>query len=642
MSEAEHLAAGVVDLHPDRAAAGLPGLGPRGERLQGRVFVEHDSAGAGQRLGVHHHVAGDQQAGAAGGPSAGIASAAAGREAGRRRPCSPWRPSRSGCSCRSAGAAATARWSIPVPSLDVPHLRGRRPAGTCSRASNWPRARSTTRAGSTAGPWSCWSGTPRPIPNGPRRPWTNSPASAWPPWSASTASSPAPPPPGPTPSACPSSARPRCSTRSPRSGRTGSRVWPRPSPAAGGSTRTSSSPPAGTGSPWSPSRASTGRPARASCGSTSLRGGTVLELDANALTPEALCDALVAHDASALLLLVGSPEPAVPFVRAVRDDRRLAELLIGAPAGQPEFAGWAASLGEDCAGIPFLRYLPERLGPLGDRVAKELRERLGEAPSFVAFEGWDTVTVLAAAVRSHGTDRAAVAESWSRIAVEGTRGQFQFPRRPGVAVDVGTDPGRRPGPVGARPLPGPPRGLREGAVLGPGRHPVAEGTSASFTARAFQHRRRARRRNHSPRRYETVTAARGKTRSPGNGRGGACLDVFVCPGCGTELTAGPCTGSPSPSTPTTEGGRNSTLRSWRPRPTPSTPCPPDRPGGRGRRSEKRQPPSRASTRRCTPSPSARGTGSSSAPGDSVSMTPSPTSARDTQWCGRPERPQPGL
>ncbi|MEW9337600.1 ABC transporter substrate-binding protein [Streptomyces tanashiensis] len=164
------------------------------------------------------------------------------------------------------------------------------------------------------------------------------------------------------------------------------------------------------------------------------RGGTVLELDANALTPEALCDALVAHDASALLLLVGSPEPAVPFVRAVRDDRRLAELLIGAPAGQPEFAGWAASLGEDCAGIPFLRYLPERLGPLGDRVAKELRERLGEAPSFVAFEGWDTVTVLAAAVRSHGTDRAAVAESWSRIAVEGTRGPVRFSRAPGLGV----------------------------------------------------------------------------------------------------------------------------------------------------------------------------------------------------------------
>ncbi|GHB38429.1 amino acid ABC transporter substrate-binding protein [Streptomyces cirratus] len=164
------------------------------------------------------------------------------------------------------------------------------------------------------------------------------------------------------------------------------------------------------------------------------RGGTVLELDANALTPEALCDALADHGATALLLLVGHPEPAVPIVRAVRGDRRLAEVLIGAPAGQPEFAEWDAALGEDGAGIPFLRYLPERLGPLGERVGKELRERLGEAPSFVAFEGWDTVTVLTAALRSHGTERTAIAGSWPRVAVEGTRGPIRFSRTPGIGV----------------------------------------------------------------------------------------------------------------------------------------------------------------------------------------------------------------
>ncbi|MER5819865.1 ABC transporter substrate-binding protein [Streptomyces californicus] len=163
------------------------------------------------------------------------------------------------------------------------------------------------------------------------------------------------------------------------------------------------------------------------------RGGTVLELDAS-LTPEALCDALVDHGATALLLLVGHPEPAVPIVRAVRSDRRLGEILIGAPAGQPEFAEWAAALGEDGAGVPFLRYLPERLGPLGERVGKELRERLGEAPSFVAFEGWDTVAVLAAVLRCHGTDRAAVAASWPRVAVEGTRGPIRFSRTPGIGV----------------------------------------------------------------------------------------------------------------------------------------------------------------------------------------------------------------
>jgi hypothetical protein len=65
--------------------------------------------------------------------------------------------------------------------------------------------------------------------------------------------------------------------------------------------------------------------------------------------------------------------------------------MIGAPAGQPEFAGWLKSLGGDGAAIPFLRYLPEQLSPLGARVEAALGERLGEPPSFVAFEGYDTV-----------------------------------------------------------------------------------------------------------------------------------------------------------------------------------------------------------------------------------------------------------
>jgi ABC-type branched-subunit amino acid transport system substrate-binding protein len=164
------------------------------------------------------------------------------------------------------------------------------------------------------------------------------------------------------------------------------------------------------------------------------RGGTVIELDMNALTPAAVCHALVDHRATALLLLVGHPEPAVSIVKAVRRDQRLAEVMMGAPAGQPEFAAWATSLGDDGAGIPFLRYLPERLGPLGARVERALRERLAGAPSFVAFEGYDTITVLADVLRSHGTDRARTAESWPRVAVQGSRGRIEFSRTPGISV----------------------------------------------------------------------------------------------------------------------------------------------------------------------------------------------------------------
>ncbi|WP_329124784.1 ABC transporter substrate-binding protein [Streptomyces sp. NBC_01465] len=155
-------------------------------------------------------------------------------------------------------------------------------------------------------------------------------------------------------------------------------------------------------------------------------GGSLVELDMRELTPESLCDELVGHGATALLLLVGHPEPAVPVVRAVRRDPRLSGLLMGAPAGQPEFAEWADLLGDDGAGIPFLRYLPEQLGPLGTRVEAALRERLGEVPSFVAFEGYDTITVLA--------DRVRTAAAWKDVDVEGTRGRIRFSREPGISV----------------------------------------------------------------------------------------------------------------------------------------------------------------------------------------------------------------
>jgi ABC-type branched-subunit amino acid transport system substrate-binding protein len=164
------------------------------------------------------------------------------------------------------------------------------------------------------------------------------------------------------------------------------------------------------------------------------RGGTVIELDLRALSPAAVCDELAGHRATALLLLVGYPEPAVSIVTSVRRDPRLAEVMIGAPAGQPEFAEWATLLGDDSAGVPFLRYLPERLSAFGARVETALRERLAKAPSFVAFEGYDAVAVLAEMLRSRGPDRARLAESWSRVSVEGTRGQIEFARVPGISV----------------------------------------------------------------------------------------------------------------------------------------------------------------------------------------------------------------
>ncbi len=164
------------------------------------------------------------------------------------------------------------------------------------------------------------------------------------------------------------------------------------------------------------------------------RGGSVTEFEMNSLTPAALCDELAGKGATALLLLVGHPEPAVSIVKAVRSDPRLGGVLIGAPAGPPELPAWLALLGEDGAAIPFLRYLPEQLPPLGLRVEAALRQQLAQAPSFVAFEGYDTITVLAAMMRSHGPERGRLAQAWSEVSVEGTRGRISFSRVPGVGV----------------------------------------------------------------------------------------------------------------------------------------------------------------------------------------------------------------
>lgn len=184
------------------------------------------------------------------------------------------------------------------------------------------------------------------------------------------------------------------------------------------------------------------------------RGGSVVEVDLSGTSPADVCERLADGDATVLLLLTGHPDPAVPIVTSVRRDPRLTNVLIGAPAGPPELAEWENLLGDDGAAVPFLRYLPERLTPLGTRVESALRQRLGGAPSFVAFEGYDTVAVLAAALRSPDTDNAHTAPAWPKLTVDGTRGRITFSREPGITVwqwahppiqVVDRDPGGREG-----------------------------------------------------------------------------------------------------------------------------------------------------------------------------------------------------
>ena len=163
-------------------------------------------------------------------------------------------------------------------------------------------------------------------------------------------------------------------------------------------------------------------------------GGSVLALDASALAPNAVCDELARANVTALLLLVGAPEPATAIVRAVRQDPRLHSIQLGAPAGQPEFASWAAALGKDGAAIPFLRYLPTTFGMLGATMETRLRNELSAPPSFVAFEGYDTIRLIAEVLRNGKGVSTTKADFWTGAEVEGARGRIRLSRPAGGKV----------------------------------------------------------------------------------------------------------------------------------------------------------------------------------------------------------------
>lgn len=145
-------------------------------------------------------------------------------------------------------------------------------------------------------------------------------------------------------------------------------------------------------------------------------GGQILSrrLVVTKLTPDQLTlpGPRILAGATAVLLLTGHPEPALSLVRSIRRDHP--DVLIGAPAGQPELPEWCTPEG---AGIPFLRYLPSRFTSLGGRVAADLPR----SPSFVAFEGYDAVKAVAEFLR---------ARAWSEVDVEGTRGRITFRSTP--------------------------------------------------------------------------------------------------------------------------------------------------------------------------------------------------------------------
>lgn len=164
----------------------------------------------------------------------------------------------------------------------------------------------------------------------------------------------------------------------------------------------------------------------------SEHNGSIVEFDTQAMSPDDLCNQLVDSGATALLLLVGYPNPALPLVEAIRGDARLKDILIGAPAGQPEFNGWIKALPTTGSGIPFLRYMPKTLNSLGVSVVNEIRKILNEEPSFVALEGYDAILLLAKIIDLYGAERNSIAESWSLVTLNGTRGEIKLSKGAGM------------------------------------------------------------------------------------------------------------------------------------------------------------------------------------------------------------------
>jgi len=153
------------------------------------------------------------------------------------------------------------------------------------------------------------------------------------------------------------------------------------------------------------------------------RGGQLTELPFQESNPTQIIDSLGAIGASSLLLLLGFPEPVTSIVRTVRNNRNFDHVLLGAPAGQPEFAQWHRNLGLFGTGVPFLRYVPTNQSSVAMDAFQELRRLYRREPSFVALEGLDSALVVADLLRGYNYEND---KPWASIITNGSRGRINF------------------------------------------------------------------------------------------------------------------------------------------------------------------------------------------------------------------------
>jgi ABC-type branched-subunit amino acid transport system substrate-binding protein len=138
-----------------------------------------------------------------------------------------------------------------------------------------------------------------------------------------------------------------------------------------------------------------------------------------------------------LLMLVAYPEPFVSLAREASEHGLIPPAcFLGDPAGRVACQDRRGVIGTDAMPVPFLSYIrSEHPTEEGQRISKEFKGRFGREPTFVAYEGYDSVLVLARACANAGTvDPGAVCNSLRKISVLGTRGTIQFSTEPDGVV----------------------------------------------------------------------------------------------------------------------------------------------------------------------------------------------------------------
>lgn len=130
-----------------------------------------------------------------------------------------------------------------------------------------------------------------------------------------------------------------------------------------------------------------------------------------------------------LLLLMAYPEPLRSVVAEARNHGLVPPACyLGDPAGRTVFPDWWEIAGSDAIQIPFLSYArPDCPTENGKRVSIDFKKQYGREPTFVAFEGYDSVLVLARAFEDVGTTEPRdVCDALCRMEFEGTRGTIKF------------------------------------------------------------------------------------------------------------------------------------------------------------------------------------------------------------------------